>query len=333
MRWVFLALICLLPLAADARGVNLGTRADSVLLVVTDDVTVCKLAGFDCAEPVTIATPALDAVTAVRVSSTYASPLCAPTRAELHSMGFATSTWYTGRIDTGGRNAAYEAPWSARMLESAGVPAKLFGKGHFETDAGYCSTDQSPCFYSTTCGAGVCEFGLPDLETARLYGLLDTGWDVAGMIPANAGDYLDWTSANGSPDPGRAHSIVTAAETTYRDEVTVADAVAWIAARDPSQPWMAVVNLADAHEPYHKPPGVADFGACTTGSSSTDCFGPMVDHAYNISVAALLAAVDPVKTCVIVMPDNGTQDQVNQTVLRGKKTASGFARSKPASTS
>lgn len=310
-------LVLLAPCTAAARGRNVGGQADQVLLVVTDDVTVCALAGFDCAEPDALATPALDSITAVKVSSTYTAPLCAPTRAEMHSMGFATSTWYAGLVATGGGQAAYDAPWSARMLSAAGVPARLHGKGHFRTDVGYCSDDDAPCFYDETCGApAVCEFGLPTLEESRILGLLDTGWEFDGMIPANPGDYLSWTSAQGTPDPARNHSFIQAAETTYRDDVTVAEAAAWIEARDPANRWLTVVNLSNAHIPYHLPPGQA---GCTGFGSDEECFWPQLDEAYNVALPELLAAVDPARTCVIVMPDNGTQDQVNQTVLRGKK--------------
>jgi arylsulfatase A-like enzyme len=315
-------LVLLAPCTAAARGRNVGGQASQVLLVITDDVSTCALAGFDCAEPDPLETPALDSITAVKVSATYTAPLCGPTRAELHAMGFATSTWYTGLAATGGGKAPYDAPWSARMLAAAGVPARLHGKGHFQTDAGYCSDDDAPCFYDETCGGGeVCEFALPTLEESKITGLLDTGWELDGMIPANAGDYLAWTSAAGSPDPGRDHSFSQAAETTYRDDVTVAEAAAWIEARAAGSPWLTVVNLANPHIPYHLPPGHSPVGDCTVGAgdTETDCFAPMLDESYNGALAYLLGAVDPARTCVIVMADNGTQDQVNQTVMRGKK--------------
>lgn len=274
----------------------------NVLLVVADDLGVDQVGAYAASFPglVPPCTPHLDAfaATAVRFTNAWSSPVCSPTRAQI----------LTGRRPrhTGiGRVAHWVIPKSFGLqpgiptlpLALPGYSTAALGKWHL--------TDP---FLGPTHPRDVAGF-------ERYLGSL---WNLDG--PGCTG-YDDWTKTDLGPASTLQYQVFTYATTDTTD-----DAIALMAGLP--QPWFLYVAYHSSHTPYHCP---VDDGFEPAGCGSTcdpawcqHCSrspsGPLA-QAYGVIPAAtramtealdtklgdLLAAVDPARTAVFFVGDNGTE--------------------------
>ncbi|MEL6951054.1 MAG: sulfatase-like hydrolase/transferase [Pseudomonadota bacterium] len=218
MRRIALAALLglLLVGAADA-----APEKPNILIIYVDDLGYGDLASFG--HPV-IETPHLDALAAdgMTLTNYYApSPLCSPSRAALltgrHPYRTGIRSWIPGGSGIFLRN---EETTLAELLRDVGYATALVGKWHLNSDLG--SDDQPQP--------------------------TDQGFDY--FFGHNA--YQIPTSRNpvnlfrGREPVGEQEGYIAA--------LYVDDAVRWLDARDPEQPFLLMFSMAEPHTTFENPP-------------------------------------------------------------------------------
>lgn len=213
----------------------------------------------------------------IRFTRAYAQPTCSPTRA----------TILTGR-----------QPWQ----HGVGSPSEA---GNFSED----------------------ELTLPDIfsMTSAPHAMLSVGkWHLGGNDtgPMTRGGWPEFYGITGGAVPNYSNwsknsNGVAANSTTYTTTDQVNETVKFIETNEVAgTPWFAWVAFNGVHDPFHDPPEAL---APTGGYSSIGTGESTVSHQYRKMLEALdtemgrlLRSVDPARTHVIVIGDNGTPGEVVQ---------------------
>jgi arylsulfatase A-like enzyme len=106
--------------------------ANNILLIIADDLGASKLGSFSGHAP-GVRTPHLDRLASegVRFQSTWANPLCSPTRALLMTGRYGFRTGVTSAIQFQGSNSlGVREVTLPEILHEAGYSCGLFGKWH-----------------------------------------------------------------------------------------------------------------------------------------------------------------------------------------------------------
>ena len=280
-----------------AIAVSAMATQQNILLIIADDYgadgsSLYNSTNTGASLPPTPNIKAL-AQTGVVFSRAYANPVCSPTRACLITGRYSFRT---------GIGDAIMGPTSPSLKFSEFTLADAFAA-------------------NSGLGYRVAQFGKWHLATGPGSPNNIGGWPhFAGSIPGALVSYTNWTKT--------IDGTSTANYTNYETTDVVNDAIAWIQAQGNS-PWFAWVAFNAPHTPLHKPPN----SLCPhyTGLSGTQAdinanprpyFEAMVE-ALDTEMGRLLAAVDPAKTHIIFLGDNGTTAQVLQPPYpsaRGKST-------------
>ena len=254
----------------------------SVLVVVLDDVGTDSIGAYG--NPSAPCTPFLDglAETGYVALRAYASPVCSPTRAQIHTgrhcfrTGVGTTIALSSPLFSSGlREEELTLPEHLRRHgwgTSAAGKWHLMGQGDERTHPN--------------------ELGY-DHFAGHLLGVLKRG-------------YWDWD---------RTVDGVTAVETEYATSRTVIDALE--AAMAMRSPWFLTVSFHAAHEPYHTPPAhlcppTAGCACAQTPASEREQFEAMV-QSLDASIATLVTALENLtqgRLVTIVLGDNGTPADV-----------------------
>ena len=105
-------------------------------------------------------------------------------------------------------------------------------------------------------------------------------------------------------------------ETQYATTVTTDSAVAWIQAQG-DWTWFAYVAYSAPHTPYEAPPAALDpITQATPGDPDEVIYHGMIE-ALDTEIGRLLAAVDPKRTLIFFLGDNGTSKGMAQPPLTG----------------
>ena len=150
------------------------------------------------------------------------------------------------------------------------------------------------------------------------------GWpNFTGSLQGGVTDYASWNRVkieNGVVvDNGT--NIATLVPGTYSSpyatSVQVDDAVDFITAQG-AEPWVVWMGFNAPHDPFHDPaPYVTPTGGySTTGTTDKDLYIKMLE-ALDHEIGRLLQSVDLDSTNIIVIGDNGTPGQVDQSPLGG----------------
>ena len=162
-------------------------------------------------------------------------------------------------------------------------------------------------------------------------GPADTGgWpNFTGTLTGGVQDYATWTRVkivNGTTtDSGTGiNSLVPGTYSSpYATSVQVDEASSFIAAQG-DDPWVVWMGFNAPHDPFHDPaPYVTPTqGYSTTGTTNKDNYIRMLE-ALDHEIGRLLEVVDLATTNIIVVGDNGTPGQVDQSPAGGIAGAKG----------
>ncbi|MEJ6725050.1 MAG: sulfatase-like hydrolase/transferase, partial [Akkermansiaceae bacterium] len=187
-------------------------------------------------------------------------------------------------------------------LISANAPAyglASFGKWHLGSgDTGPLDTGGWPNFTGTLTG-GVPNYDAWDRIKIENSILIDNGTAIADLV--TSGDYT-------SP---------------YATSVQVDEAASFITDQG-AEPWVVWMGFNAPHTPFHDPPAnlAPTGGYSTTGTANKDLYVRMLE-ALDTEIGRLLASVDMSKTNIIIIGDNGTPGQVDQSPAGGIAEAKG----------
>jgi arylsulfatase A len=219
-----------LPGCLGARGCGAGDDdlPPNVLLLVADDF------GLECVGAyggTTFATPHIDAVAAsgMRFRNVFATPACAPSRAELLTGRY---PFRTGWIDNAGplspRSLAASEPTFARTLRDGGYATAIAGKWQLGSLAERPSMPQDSGFTESLCWS---------LEL------------IGGRLRASADN-----SRYFAPRLWRNGRRLETEATAYAPELEFSFLTEFMA-RNASKPFLAYHAMNLPHAPYHVPPG------------------------------------------------------------------------------
>lgn len=253
----------------------------SVVVVVLDDVAAADVSTYG--GPVPTPFLSLAAANGVRFDRAYANPTCSPSR-----RGLQYGHWWTA--ESGGQcppaiGPNTPLPTDVSLAEALPNHSSAFiGKWHLGALGGYCA---------------------PALE----------GYDYSLYVtPSNprecgGSSYTHWMATT--------PSCTLAVRTDYGPR-TMRDAFVsgWPMAPDPS---LTILSLNLAHGPFHVPPPDMLPAGYVVGSTQRERYEAMIVAADRI-VGAVLATIDPLRTVVIIVGDNGTPPQVAPDPLRAKTT-------------
>ncbi len=230
---LFLAwLACSEPLCGEVGSATAATGRDgggNVLVVLVDDVGVEAVERWGVG-PVPAATPVLDCLCdrGLRLTQTWASPVCSPTRAEVQTGRYSRRHRLGDILRPGASGYALDVGEDslADLAAREGYATGLFGKWHLVDSA------------------------LPDAVTHpnrsgwdRFAGTLhNLGQDAAAQ--GNGGSYFDgpWIVDGEVGELDR-----------YATTRTVDDALAFVD-EVRGQPWLVMLAFHGPHIPYHDPP-------------------------------------------------------------------------------
>ena len=257
-----------------------GMILTAVLILLLDDVSPQWLEPYNggLQDP---PTPNLVALAAggVRFDRVYANTTCRPTRGTILTGRYGTRTGLTGFWP--GFHVQQSEDTLPDILGAAGIPAYQLGKWHL----GRNWNELDPIVAGYALHAGT----------------------VANLAKAG-GSYWNWTR-----DVAYPWHVVTNTEPTYSTTKLVDDALTIISGQ--TGDWLLQVNFHAPHAPYHVPP--AHLHSYGNPPDDLNRYKAMIE-ALDTEIGRLLGGVDPTSTTIIVLGDNGTQDQFNPG--RGKGT-------------
>ncbi|MED5585665.1 MAG: YHYH protein [Verrucomicrobiota bacterium] len=178
---------------------------------------------------------------------------------------------------------------------------------------------------------GMASFGKWHLGSGNTGPMTTGGWpNFSGTLQGGVRDYNAWTRIkieNGTlTDGGSAIADLVANGTyanPYATSVQVDEAVSFINLQG-DEPWLIWMGFNAPHDPFQDPPqGLAPQGGYSTaGTTNKDNYIRMLE-ALDTEIGRLLESVDLDKTNVIVIGDNGTPNQVDQSPSGGIAGAKG----------
>ncbi len=229
----------------------------------------------------------------------YSQPICSPTRA---TMLTGRQTYQHG-VGNPGQNSI--------------LPAS-------ETTFPEIISAQAPQY-------GLASFGKWHLGSGNTGPMATGGWpNFSGTLRGRNADYSAWDRIkieNGTlTDGGTAIADLVANATyasPYATTVQVDEAVSFINSQG-DDPWVIWMGFNAPHDPFHDPPEdlAPEAGYSTAGTTNKDSYIRMLE-ALDTEIGRLLASVDPDKTNIIVIGDNGTPNQVDQPPSGGIAAAKG----------
>jgi arylsulfatase A-like enzyme len=295
----------------------------NVVLIVLDDLGTEKLDAYDglhCEDSTVYApTPQIDTLLAggesILFTNAYVNPVCSPTRALVQSgrYGFRTGVGKViGPNATTGLLADSEVliPELLKCVDPS-YRAGLFGKWHVTGHGNFCHpiTNGYDVFLGQMANTGA---GFDYFHWEKVGAFLQpNGLCLTTVQPTVIG-------APGSQNP--AH---------WNAQHTAQDAIAWITSLPAGTPYFASVNFNPPHAPLQFPPHakcplvvarIAGMGGTVPapgtiapaydGTPATqqiriDYLDAMIE-AVDTEIGAILAAVDPADTMVVILGDNGT---------------------------
>ncbi|MCB9687819.1 MAG: sulfatase-like hydrolase/transferase [Alphaproteobacteria bacterium] len=295
----FFALACTrttatLPVAHETASLHSGSTSDptgatgatghsaaphlgpgNVLVVLVDDIGIDKVGAYGVSGE--IRTPVIDGLAAdgILFRNAWATPVCSPSRAALQTGRHARRTGYGSNNNNTNGNEFDLAPDDLTLAELLAL----------DTERTW-----STALY------GKWHLGPGTPATTQGYG------DFAGSL-ANVPSYYSWTKtlADGT----------SVESTTYVTTDTVDDVVTALEVL--TEPWLIVVSLNAAHDPWHVPPRELYTGPDLAPDA------PKLEReradleAADRELGRLLDAIPPAvrrRTTTMVIGDNGTPDDV-----------------------
>ncbi len=180
-------------------------------------------------------------------------------------------------------------------------------------------------------GYGLASFGKWHLGSGNTGPRDRGGWpNFSGTLQGGVQDYNSWNRVKIEGgvvvDTGTAITSLVADGvylSPYATSVQVDEAVSFIGARGAS-PWVVWMGFNAPHDPFHDPPAelAPEGGFSATGISNRDSYVRMLE-ALDREIGRLLSAVDRERTNILVLGDNGTPNQVDQSPLGGLAGAKG----------
>jgi arylsulfatase A-like enzyme len=287
-----LVLLALVPWL-QAQGSPARDELD-VLLVVSDDVHWTDLAD--------VPTPSLDRLAAqgVRMLGHHSMPVCAPSRHALWHGRWprrsAIGAGVNSYLPPGAENPTppSELVSLPKLLKARGYRTCLVGKWHL----GQAS------WSGDAASAG---------DLAAAYGPHGHGFDrwLAGSpanLSARGSSYHDWQ---------RIDDGVVSQEQTYATYAMVEAARAWWL--DTEGPKLLALCLTAPHEPFHDPPPELVPGYSAPPRNRRQQYLQMVGT-VDWALGRMLEIVDPGRTLVVFVADNGTPPGINGSGERAKGT-------------
>lgn len=282
LRTPYLVLLALLACACPWPS-RLAAQ-DNTLILVADDVGVDAVSAYRVAAA-PAPTPVIDSLAArgVLFERAWATPMCSPTRAQLHTGRYAFRTGVGNHLVLGwfGRPLRITEHTLPEVLDRAGYEHALIGKWHLGRDGG----------------------------TGDLAPNVVGGWSYFAGQMQNFNrypfeNYFSWERVeNGRRSTSR----------IYATTANVDDALAWIRSR--RRPWVCMVCFNAAHVPFHAPPRALhgyDLRGKNPFFEPRPFFQAMV-QAMDTEIGRLLAglgAARRARTNVIFVGDNGSPREV-----------------------
>lgn len=249
--------------------------ANNILLIIADDLGASKLGSFSGHAP-GVRTPHLDRLASegVRFQSTWANPLCSPTRALLMTGRYGFRTGVTSAIQFQGSNSlGVREVTLPEILHEAGYSCGLFGKWHL--------------------GINSFQGGVRAPNVA--------GWNhFSGVLGGGVSNYSRWPhTTNG----------VTRENRGYITSVLVNDFLNW-AGRQRGKPWFACLAFNAPHTPLHVPPSnlhTGDLRGLNPRVDPLPFFNAMLE-AMDTEIGRCVASLQASSpgTTIIFLGDNGT---------------------------
>ena len=157
------------------------------------------------------------------------------------------------------------------------------------------------------------------------------GWpNFSGTLQGGVQNYSSWNRVKIEDsvvvDSGTSITSLVADgvySSPYATSVQVDEAVSFIETRE-SSPWVVWMGFNAPHDPFHDPPAelAPEGGFSTANISNRDSYIRMLE-ALDSEIGRLLSAVDLERTNVLVLGDNGTPNQVDQSPAGGLAGAKG----------
>lgn len=268
----------------------------NILMVVIDDLGVDFLPTYGAEGASIPKTPTLDTLASdgLRFTSAWSTPLCSPSRAEL------LTGRYARHFDLGTvivHTAEFDLPDEAVTLpEYLGDSwsTAFLGKWHLSSGARALTgpNDQGFGHWSGTIG----NLGAESSPNQR-----------QGL------GYWNWE---------RVTDGTLEMSTVYATTATVDDAVQQVTTL--TEPWFVEVAFHAGHAPYHYPPPELlrrDWAGGSGGNAHK--FGAMIE-ALDTELGRLLEEIDPARTLVMVVGDNGTPQDVVTPPAKGTTVEAGI---------
>ncbi len=214
--------------AGGARGCGASDPRPNVLLLVADDLGPECLGAYGGRS---FATPHLDALAreGMRLTSAFATPACAPSRAELLTGRY---PFRTGWIDNAGPLSppflSPEEPTFARTLADAGYATAIAGKWQLGSLTEHPRMPQDSGFEESCCWS------------------LERVGNRLAMTPGNARYFRPRLWQNGA--------LLEVDERSYGPEIEFAFLTDFMT-RNVERPFLAYHAMNLPHAPYHVPPG------------------------------------------------------------------------------
>jgi len=264
---------------APLSAQHLSAQRPDVLIVIADDVSESEL---NAVKPL----PTLGRLQAegIRITDCQGSPACSPARQGLHFGRWVGTD--AGGCPPGNQPGAPDlgALSIAKMMNAAGYRTALFGKWHCGGSAITTEWQLAPHFH----GFGTWRAGMP------------LNVQFCGGI-----DYWDWV---------RVDDGLVSISSVYNTTAIRNEASSWWTTT-PS-PKFAVVAFQAPHGPFHVPPASELPFPPPTGPTTKRQRFELMLQSFDYALEDLLSVVDRERTIVLVVSDNGTDDQV--TLFPGK---------------
>lgn len=287
--FVSLGVLALAP-ALAAQG-----TPPNVLIIIADDLGTDKVGAYSTVAP---PTPNIDllAASGLRFTNAWASPVCSPTRAGIHTGRYGIRTGVRHRVRP-------NSPANSLPLGETTLPELFDGP--------------TPSNYAT---ALIGKWHLDNrFAPGGVWGPVAHGWDVfVGIVDGMVTSYCNWPRAVATKARPTPQIQVS---TDYATTRTVDDALNWIAVREPTgAPWVCYVAFQAPHGPVHAPPPqlhtqrLPPWPPCTNVSGEVtrflpDFYGAMVE-AMDTEIGRLLFTLQQrgelANTNIFFLGDNGT---------------------------